>query len=203
VFENMVFIGGSPCAGKSTLALQLANAYGLQYYNCDDRWDDHVNAANSSDQLTLTRMRSTTWVEPMTRDVKTMLRDEMAAFHEQFQFIQSELEAVSIPTIVEGAALMPELIANLGVDARAAYLIPTQSFQREHYAKRDWARVLVSTTSDAERTFDYWMARDVLFADYVEASAQSNAFPILRVDGSLTLSETKNWLEEALRVQEH
>jgi hypothetical protein len=102
------------------------------------------------------------------------------------------------PMIVEGAALMPALITSLGVHARAAYLVPTASFQREHYAKRDWAQALVNTTADPQRTFNHWMARDALFADYIEASAKSNTFPSLRVDGSLTLTETKIWLEQAL-----
>jgi 2-phosphoglycerate kinase len=198
MYENLFFIGGSPCAGKTTLARQIANAHGLLYYNCDDRFSDHVNAANSGDHPTLTRMRSKSWVDLMTRDVKTMLRDEIAAFREQFVFIQSELEPVKSSTIVEGAALMPELITTLSVHARVAYLVPTASFQCEHYANRGWAQALANTTADPQRTFDHWMTRDVLFANYIEASAQSNAFPVLRVDGSLTFSETQSWLEKAL-----
>ncbi len=46
--------------------------------------------------------------------------------------------------MTEGAALMPELVAGLTPGARAAYLEPTDEFQREHCARRAWAWNLCS-----------------------------------------------------------
>jgi hypothetical protein len=112
----------------------------------------------------------------------------------------TELALIPEPVMAEGAALMPELVAGLTPRARAAYLVPTNEFQREHYARRDWAWNLCNQTLDPARTFDGWMQRDARFAAYVRETAVQYGFPVMVVDGSRTLEDTQTWLENALRL---
>lgn len=196
--EHVVFVGGSPCAGKSTLAERVSSAFGRRYVRCDDRWEDHVRAADPARQPTIARLGSMSFAEIFAQSAQVMLRDEIEAYREEWAFIRAELEAMPSPVIAEGAALMPELIASLEPEAHAAYLVPTEAFQREHYAQREWAWSLVNQTPDPSGTFERWMTRDARFADHVRAAALEYGFPVLVVDGSITIKETQVWLENAL-----
>jgi 2-phosphoglycerate kinase len=196
--EHVMFIGGSPCAGKSTLAERITQKYGLRYYACDDRWNDHAQLADPVRQPTMTYLTSRPWAEIMTRNVDVMLRDVILVYREQWALIYAELEDISEPVMAEGAALMPELIATLEPRARAVYLVPDERFQREHYARRGWAWGLTNQTDHPERTFDGWMTRDTRFAAHVHQTALERGFPILTVDGPKTIDETQTWLEDAL-----
>ena len=129
-----------------------------------------------------------------------MLRDEIEAYREEWSFIMAELALILEPVIAEGAALMPELVAGLTPRARAAYLVPNNDFQREHYARRDWAWNLCNQTPDPAGTFDGWMQRDAQFAAYIRETAVQYGFPVMVVDGSRTLEDAQTWLEDALRL---
>ena len=40
--KNTMWIGGSPCCGKSSVAEILRDRFGLNYYKCDDHFDRHL-----------------------------------------------------------------------------------------------------------------------------------------------------------------
>ena len=42
-------------------------------------------------------------------------------------------------------------------------MIPTESFQRQHYSQREWRHDVLRKTSDPERAWENWMARDAYF----------------------------------------
>lgn len=198
--RRVLFVGGSPCAGKSTLAERIARRFGLQYFRCDDRWNDHAQAANPEQHPTMVRLGSMPLPAILSRAVEVMFRDEIEAYREEWSFMLAELALIPDPepVIAEGAALMPELVASLMPRARAAYLVPTNEFQREHYARRDWAWNLCKQTPDPAGTFDGWMQRDARFAAYMHETAIQHGFPVMVVDGSRTLEGTQGWLEDAL-----
>ena len=43
--KRVLFIGGSPCSGKSTVANRIAKEYGAFYYKVDDFIDKFINIA--------------------------------------------------------------------------------------------------------------------------------------------------------------
>ena len=55
------FSGGSPCAGKSTVAAVLAAKHGLQVYSCDAALERHAAAATELRSPTLARLRRMNW----------------------------------------------------------------------------------------------------------------------------------------------
>jgi shikimate kinase len=191
------FIGGSPCAGKSTVCDLLATRHGLRTYHCDDHYDAHLGRAKLGS--TLSKFRGMTWKEAFTtRSLETMIRDELEANWELGVLALEDLNAIDPLVIAEGMALMPELLVKLEPRARAVYLVPTESFQREHYAKREWAQRLLERTDDPKAVFEKWMARDAANAQTICDQARAFDFPVFKVDGRLSVLEVGAWVESQL-----
>lgn len=184
---EVIWIGGSPCAGKSTLAATLAGQYGLTHYSCDDALPAHVQRSNAATYPLLHQLAMSSWDEVWTRPVERQICEELAFYREEFPLILEDLAAFppGTPLVAEGTALLPELVAPLlQGQRRAIWLVPTASFQREHYARRPWIDDILRQCADPALAFDNWMQRDIGFADTVEASARALDLPVIRVDGT-------------------
>ena len=178
------FIGGSPCAGKSTICDLLAVRRGWRTYHCDEHYEAHLERAKPGS--TLSKFRGLTWKEAFTtRSLETMIEDELEANRELGLLALEDLQHMESSVIAEGMAFMPELLATLEPRAKAVYLIPSESFQREHYAKREWAHSLLATTDDPKAVFEKWMARDAANARTIFEQARAFHFPVLEIDGTL------------------
>ena len=194
------FIGGSPCAGKSTICDLLAARHGWQTYHCDEYYDAHLERAKPGSILS--KFRGMTWREAFTtRSLETMIRNELEANRELGVFALEDVNAIDSPVIAEGMALMPELLVKLEPRVRAVYLIPTESFQREHYAKREWAQSLLATTDDPKAVFQKWMVRDATNARTIADQARASDFPVLEVDGRLSVLEVLAWIEQQFALE--
>ncbi len=187
----MIFwLGGSPCAGKSTIARTLADRYGLAVFHCDDTFDRHLRLATTTDQPTLARLRTKTadevWLEP----VRAQVEQEIAIYREQWPLLLDEIAAPTRPLIVEGAALLPDLVAPLLADRHhAIWVVPDADFQREHYSRRPWTADVLAACSDPAQGYAHWMQRDITFARWVRARVQAHGLASLVVDGRHTLNE--------------
>ena len=191
------FIGGSPCSGKSTVCDVLADRHGLRFYHCDDHYDAHLSRAHSGSSLA--QFQRLSWLEAFTtRSLERMIADELSANHELAAFALEDVGEIGAHVIAEGMPFMPDVMPALQPRANAVYLVPSPAFQRNHYAKREWAQRLLATTSDPIGVFERWMARDASNACFVRARAVALDFAVLEVDGQMSLEKTVSWCEHQL-----
>lgn len=189
--QRIWWIGGSPCAGKSTAAAELARLSGRTYYKCDDRFDEHMKRGKAAGLPTSTVLSGASASFVFMRSLEENVRLAWSIFEENFEFIREDLARIEGGIVVEGCALLPHCVAANGVPAEAVhYLVPTEEFQRRHYAKRTWAKDRLKDTADVERAFENWMVRDVEFARRVAAGALANGYACDWVDGGRTPEET-------------
>jgi hypothetical protein len=186
------WLGGSPCAGKSSIADWLVARYGLAYYQCDQIFGAHTGRATPETAPTLRQLGQFSWDEIWLEPVETLLDREIVAYREEFPMIQADLaelmQTTTAPILVEGAALLPDLVVDLLPEPHyGIWLVPTEAFQSEHYAGRDWARDIVNQTRAPDQAFQNWMDRDVAFARWVAARAEALGLRVLWVDGSQTI----------------
>lgn len=121
--------------------------------------------------------------------IEQQVDDEFAFYRAEFPLIADDLARIDGPVIAEAAALLPSLIHGCDVSPdHAIWLIPTESFQRQYYARRQWAWDLLKDTSNPARLFDRWMARDALFANRVRAEADEIGYRTIVVDGTEPIS---------------
>jgi dephospho-CoA kinase len=189
IVRDVRWIGGSPCAGKSTVAALLAEP-GEAVYSCDDAFAAHAAAVDASRGPTLRKVTNRSAARRLAQPVDVQVADVLRAYREEFPLITADLLGRQGRVLAEGAALLPELLAGSSVPAdRAVWLVPTVEFQLEHYRRRPWARELVRRTQDPEESFRRWMARDARFAALVAGQARALGYPVVRVDGRESISD--------------
>ncbi|WP_150265060.1 hypothetical protein [Paenibacillus tepidiphilus] len=196
--KPVYWIGGSACAGKSTLAKRLAAKYGLRRYACDEHADHHLRAVSPESQPVMTRISAMDMNEVFyKREVEEQLASYVEYLNEDFQLVLRDLaQMADAPVVVEGNQLLPSSVAPLlREEDRAIWLIPGEAFQREQYSRREWIHGILQATEDPEAAFGNWMRRDAWFARRVKQEAEDRKLSVLEVDGRLSLEQNLALLE--------
>ncbi len=186
ILSRAYIVGGSPCSGKSTLAQRVSAQFDLPYYKVDDHESAHMERSSPDRHPVMHGYATMSWDEIWSRPVAVQVAEEFAFYGERFEMILEDLQAFdpTVPPILEGAALLPELISRYPVDRqRVVYLIPTEPFQRFHYGQRPWIDAILNQCRDPRQAFDHWMQRDHLFGQEVLRQAASHRYKTIRVDG--------------------
>lgn len=189
---NVYYIGGSPCSGKSTVAEALAQKYDMAYVKIDDFLDTHITKGAEKGYEICLKQTQMTPEQVWMREPQVQCQEELQFYHEVFEFVQEEIEKTSKDklVIVEGAALLPELMQELGiVKERYICVTPTRDFQIGHYKEREWVPYVLEGCSDKEQAFANWMERDVLFAEAVRKQCEVAEYVSLITDGSRSVEE--------------
>lgn len=191
--HHVIWIGGAPDAGKTTLAQELARKHALRLIIQDRLEMEHFARATDERHP---EMRAF-WT--MSVDERWVLRtpEEMAAqvvrsSAERFEMLVEDIlkEPRDAPMLVEGPWLLPELVApTLSDPHQALWLIPAPEFKQASAAKRGKPG-MSHETSDPDRATRNWRERDRLLAEHVRRSAAALGFTLWEVDGSLTTEET-------------
>ena len=183
------WIGGSPCAGKSSVAAALAARHGLRHFECDRGTPARMAAMSGRGHLAYEELVALPICARLARPPEWQAEREREFYHEQFAYLLAELPDAGV--IAEGADLLPELLAGAGVPIeRAVWIVPAPEFQRRHYAGRPWVGPYLAGCPDPAAAFESWMRRDALFARHVRAAAEQLGGRVLVVDGALSLKET-------------
>jgi dephospho-CoA kinase len=189
------WVAGSPCSGKSTLAGWVAGVAGAHLYSCDDAFDRHAATVADERGPALKKVTSMSVQERLAQPIEVQVADVFQLYREEWALILADLGAVPGPVVIEGAALLPELLAGLGVAPdRAVWVVPTEAFQRERYAHRPWAQDLLRHTSDPAAAFERWMQRDAIFATTVVRQARELGYQVLVTDGRTPVREVQDTL---------
>ncbi len=190
---NVYWIGGSPCSGKSTIADRLAAKHGGRVYRCDEAYYRHLASITPDEHPVFSRLAHASCDDLWMRPTPQQVGDEIALYREEFPLILADLAALpsTQAVIAEGAALLPELLDRLGVlPRRAVWIVPTERFQREHYARRAWRHDVLASCTDKERAWRNWMERDAGFARVVAREARQRGNRVLTVDGARSVDDT-------------
>ncbi|MBZ0293037.1 MAG: hypothetical protein K8L99_10785 [Anaerolineae bacterium] len=188
--KNAIFyLGGSPCAGKSTVAKILAERYGLRLLHLDDRLYEHIAAAVPQTQPALASIAAADCEQLWMIPPKLQARRTIHAFIEEFPFHLRDIAGLDGPLLLEGAALLPCLVAPQLVDrTHALYMVPTEPFQQMHYAQRPWIHEIVRPCSDPAVAFQNWMRRDAIFARWIRRDALEYGLKTVIVDGGMDIA---------------
>jgi len=189
---NTVFwIGGSPCSGKSSIAQALAESYSCRTYLCDDAYEAHLESARPETQPLMSQVAAMTWDDIWMHSAEFLVEREVKFYEEEFLMIVRDLLALPPhpPLLAEGTALLPGLVSQVSPPGQAIWVVPTEEFQREHYARRPWVDDILRQCRHPAQAFENWMARDSAYAKLVIREAQDRGLKVVKVDGSTSLAE--------------
>ena len=188
--RHILWLGGPPDAGKTSVARALAQRFGLRTYHLDATEPEHLTRATPQRQPHLWALRAMTadeiWVQ---RAPRVMAEATIATGAERLPMVLADLLALpgAGTILVEGPWLFPADIAPLlAIPRQALWLAPTTAFKRASAARRG-KPTSRHQTSDPARATRHWYARDLLVGAHIRREVASPGLTLLEVDGSRSL----------------
>ena len=179
--RHVLWIGGPPGSGKTSIATRLARRHGLRWYNADTRTWAHRDRA-----LAAGIPAARQWEELAPEARAEAAADELLAMslhRERGPMVIDDVRALPAePIIVAEGSTVPASVVGEGIAdrTRALWLLPTPAFQQAQLAGRHpGARKL------------YSVLRDV-----IEQETEAHGAPVLSVDGTRGVDEMTTVVEE-------
>jgi hypothetical protein len=195
---HVLWIGGSPDSGKTSIADFLAARHGLQVYHFDCHESDHLGRATPERQPTAVALR--TLVETLDESTlahelwlahppAAMAQFAISTWSERVGLAVEDLLAMPTtpPIIAEGPGFFPERIHPLLTDHRQAiWLIHTAAFKRASALRRNkpGSRHLTTNPAQAQENL---ILRDLAMGDHIRRAATDLGLTLHEVDGTRPL----------------
>jgi 2-phosphoglycerate kinase len=196
---HVLWLGGGTDAGKSTISRIIAERYGLQIYDYDQRDIPQTNRLAE----TITHYRDfleasdeERWIHPEPED---LLYEAIQSFKDRFPLVVEELLAMPKEPVIlaEGFGLAPELIFPLLSDKRQAiWLVPSETFKWSSMNRRR----KFTWMSDPERAIYNLFTRDMLLSEWVVEQAGLRGLKVEVVDGSCSVEEMADVVDRHFKV---
>lgn len=191
---HVLWLGGAPDAGKTTIAKSIADRHGLSVYHYDRADAEHLQrlAADLPEaRRFLEASLEERWILPTPQ---AMFETLCFLFPHRFRLVVESLLEMprNPPILVEGFGLLPELVAPLLSEGhQVAWLVPGGEFKWASMSRRGKPS-FASKTSDPEKARLNLFARDKLLADHYRRQASALGYRLLEVDGSQSMEELTN-----------
>ncbi len=181
--EYLLLVGGSSCAGKTTLCRELSAQHGIRCFSIDDHLGEYALRGREQGLPVCLRQNRLSAEAFRMRDPAEMCAELFGFYREIFPFVMEDIRmaAAAGPLIAEGIALLPDLVMqelprlNDAISPHQAEyfcMIAEETFQIRHFREREWVPLLLEGCADREKAFSNWMDRERLFAGQVKQMAE-------------------------------
>ena len=192
---HVLWIGGPPASGKTTIATRIARRHGLRWYGADTQtWAHRDRAIREGNPAALA------W-EAMTPDQRLVKATPAEMFElslepERGAMVIDDLRSLPAAPLViaEGSPLFPNVVVpHLTERARAVWLVPTPEFQRARLEDRPSPK----SVSDSKRARHNRIEVTLLLTATIKSQARERGVRIVTVDGSRSIDELVASVENA------
>jgi adenylate kinase family enzyme len=200
--DHVIWIGGSTCAGKSTIAERMASQCGLAVYHVDEHEQEHAERAKAEGLPGYERWLGMSLTERWAESpVDELVADTLAMSEERLPMILDDAARAGEPVIVEGFQAYPWLVAPLLESPRqAVWLVCTPEFRRATHFARPHAWTMPSQTDDPERAQATRLERDDRIGAAIAQGAAELGLKAIEVDGTRDVDEIAAEVEAHLEL---
>ena len=196
-YTHVFWIGGSPCAGKTSIADALAARYQGMAYHFDRMEMNHIARSNEATNPHLMAFLAMDMAQRwLTRSPGAMARNAIASWQARFSLVLEDVRALPAhaPIFAEGPGLFPECVAPLLLHPRqAVWLVSTAPFCMAVRTQRGGSTLETSNPTLALRNI---VRRDLRMARYVKRQAAARQLICYAVDGSRSLAQMTALVEQ-------
>jgi cytidylate kinase len=199
---HVLWIGGGPQAGKTTLSRLLAGKWDLRIYNID--WHavrEHAGRPGTAVAAFQRLSMDERWAVPSADE---LLERSITIWQDGFALVVEDLLALprSRTIVAEGPGAFPWCVAPLLRSTRQAiFLVPTRE-RRDIVTARRWGTGQLERFPgivERERALTNVSARDALLDARIVSSCAELGLRCERLDGSLDLDASLALLEDHFR----
>lgn len=191
---DIYWMGGSPCAGKTTISEIIGQEFGWQIYQIDRYVESYLQRADEKKHPFLTAYNKMGLKNFLLQDPLEQVSQVIGMSHEQFQFIQEDIAGLSgdKAILVEGSNMLAsDVMKQAKTASQCIWLVPTEEFQLKTYPKRgSWVQDVLRHHYEPEEgvfAFERWMQRDATMAKKTAEEALAYEIPVITVDDSVSL----------------
>jgi len=196
--QNVYWIGGTACGGKTTASKTIAEKYNYYHYDADTMFKEYRKLANDKDQPALSREFSSL-KDYFDRPIDEYIDYLEKMNREAFEMMVIDLIKLSIDkkVVVEGH-YPPELMLGLAAEDRIAFLYAEENvIRRDYFNREDKQSMLkaIKKASHSEELVDHVLDVVIKNAVYqVEVGKKCN-FKFIERDSNSTVESTLRILE--------
>ena len=92
--KKVFWLGGSPCAGKSSIGEILAERFDLDLYHVDEAFETHAQGLDPVHQPALAKWCASSWNERWMQPIDNLVKDVIACYREHFALIYEDILAM-------------------------------------------------------------------------------------------------------------
>ena len=206
VLSHVLWIGGSPCAGKSSIGHTIERTHVFLGYHLDAMARNHLarRLAEGDPEMEafLKMSMDQRWVQ---RPVEALVQETIRSWSKEFLLTIEDLLAMPKEWfIVAEGNFFPECLAPyLSSPHQAIWLVPTPAFCNQIRRRRAAEQVarrarhgVANESSDPEKHLSNVIARDSQLAQHVKQQAEQRNLTVYEVDGTRSLDEMTTLVEQ-------
>lgn len=197
--SNVFWLGGSTCAGKTTISNRLSSETGFSIYHCDQFIGEHINKASPLQHPAMYEAAKVSWDKLLSYSTAEFLKFTIQVYQEEFKMIIEDLLLLpkDKPVLVEGVNIFPDFVCDVVSDKHhAIWIIATEEHYRANQPNRKEMYERLKTCSDPVSAQNSYMIKDIEMGKYILNRCKALNQKTIMVEEGSSIEENINIIKK-------
>ncbi|KGX87133.1 hypothetical protein [Pontibacillus marinus] len=197
--KKVIWIGGSPDSGKTTVAKALVRKYQMDYYDYDLYEDKHhqlMASGSKEGEIEIPSSPEDVWLHTSKENLLSWAHQ---SFNGRFPYVLRDLSKyqTSSTILAEGFGLTPELVfPYLDHPKDAVWIISSEEKKREMMLKRNKMNGMFNDPEKEIQAEENMLQRDLKIGSMIKEQADELGLSVIHVDKNTSIEQVYNTVEK-------